>query len=158
MSRKLTLKQRNFIKEFVKDGNGTRSVRVAYPNIKTEKARGVMSSRLLGNDKIREQIDQALEAQGLTPGVVMEKFITIADKAKYDRDKISAWRNVADIAGFTNKGPSVVVGQQQFTGDINDVLDKLRNPKPIDCTINKAERITNDCLPENKVEDSSIKQ
>lgn len=126
MSRQLTLKQRRFIQEFIKDGNGTRAVRIAYPNIKTEKARGVMATRLIGNDKVREMIEEYLEKENLTPGVVMGKFVTIAAQAKYDRDKIAAWRNVAEIAGYTNKGPQVVVGQSQGIGDINETLEALR--------------------------------
>lgn len=151
MSRELTLKQQRFVKEYVKDGNATRAVRVAYPNIKTEGARCVMASKLVSNGNVREEIAKALEAQGITPEVVINKFQNIAAQAKFDRDKISAWRNISDIAGYTSKGPQVVVGQNQNI-DINDILAELAKPKPIECP---AEKQSVDSLPENNPEQSS---
>lgn len=123
MSKQLTLKRRRFIDLYTNPenqecyGNGTRSVELAYPNIKTEKGRGVMATRLLGSDRIRDEVEKALEKKGITPEIVIGKFQTIADEAKYDRDKISAWRNVADIAGYTRKEPTVVIGQQALFMD-----------------------------------------
>lgn len=151
MSRELTLKQQRFVKEYIKDGNATRAVREAYPNIKTEGARGVMASKLVSNGKVREEIAKALEAQGITPEVVINKFQNIAAQAKFDRDKISAWRNISDIAGYTSKGPQVVVGQNQSL-DVNDILAELAKPKPIECTVDKQ---SVDSLPENKTEETS---
>ena len=137
--RPLTGKQQRFVKEYLKDWNGARSVRVAYPNIKTEGAVRVMASKLVSNGNVKEQIEAYCLEEGLTPGVVMKEFQTIAKNAKYDRDKISSWRNIAEMAGFLKKEPSVIVGQNQ-NFDINETIRKLRASNPIDCTVEKIEQ------------------
>jgi phage terminase small subunit len=66
MSRKrLTLKQERFIAEYIKDGNATRAVRQAYPNIKTENARWQMAHRLVRNSKVLERMAEISEENGL---------------------------------------------------------------------------------------------
>jgi phage terminase small subunit len=58
MSRKLTEKQKNFIKAFLKRLCGTKSVVEAYPEVKNRNTAGVMAHELLHNPKIKEIIDE----------------------------------------------------------------------------------------------------
>lgn len=54
---KLTAKQRLFADEYIKSGNATQSYIKAGYSVKSEKAAGVNSSRLLGNARVKAYID-----------------------------------------------------------------------------------------------------
>ena len=59
MSRRLTVKQRKFISEYVRTGNGTQSALVAYNYSKPTHA-AVMASTLLKKDNIQDEINEIL--------------------------------------------------------------------------------------------------
>lgn len=57
----MTEKQKRFCDEYLIDLNGTRAYKAAYPNVKSDKAAGAASARLLGNVSIRAYLDDRLE-------------------------------------------------------------------------------------------------
>ena len=57
----MTDKQRIFADEYLKDLNGTRAYKVAYPNVKKDSSAATASGRLLRNVEIRAYIDEQLE-------------------------------------------------------------------------------------------------
>ncbi len=60
--RKLTAKQKEFIKAYLKVyGIGTRAVLMAYPKVKNRNTAAVMAHELSGNSKIRKIIEEQLE-------------------------------------------------------------------------------------------------
>lgn len=56
--KELTEKQKIFISEYLKDFNGTRAYKVAYPNCKSDKAAKSNASRLLANDYIQQAMQE----------------------------------------------------------------------------------------------------
>lgn len=54
----LTEKQKAFCREYIFDWNGTRAYKAAYPDVKSDDVAGAAASRLLGNVKITEYIEQ----------------------------------------------------------------------------------------------------
>ena len=57
----MTEKQKRFCDEYLIDLNGTRAYKAAYPAVKSDKAAGAASARLLGNVSIRAYLDERLE-------------------------------------------------------------------------------------------------
>jgi phage terminase small subunit len=136
--RPLTGKQRIWLKEYLKDFNGLRAARIAYPN-QTEGSRAVQAHENLNKPNIKIEIEKALAAQGIDAKWVLGESVKILQNAKFDRDKLASLRLISDIAKFTAKEPSIIVGQSQGVfGDINDTLERLRQPKAIDCTAEKS--------------------
>jgi phage terminase small subunit len=131
MSNKLTIKQREFIKEYIKNkGNGSKAIRKAYPNIKTDNARMVMSSRLLRNDKVVSAVDKELEKAGLSKDWIVSETKKVLKEAEYTRDKLTGLRLLADIGGYTK--PNTIMQQavpvfnlsQEDIRDARDLLDR----------------------------------
>lgn len=58
---RLTEKQRIFCIEYLKDLNGTRAYKVAYPHVKNDNTAAAAASRLLRNVKIKSYIDKKLK-------------------------------------------------------------------------------------------------
>lgn len=88
----MTEKQKIFIREYLKDFNGTRAYKAAYPDCSDESARR-LASRLLTNDDIqkaiREQANKQLEKIDVDVNDILRELKAIAFT---DRTKIS--RNV----------------------------------------------------------------
>ncbi|GAX46780.1 terminase small subunit [Pseudolactococcus reticulitermitis] len=57
----MTDKQRIFADEYLKDLNGTRAYKIAYPNVKKDSVAAANASRLLTNAKLKAYIDEQLE-------------------------------------------------------------------------------------------------
>lgn len=57
----MTDKQRIFADEYLKDLNGTRAYKVAYPNVKKDSVAAANANRLLRNAKVKSYIDEQLE-------------------------------------------------------------------------------------------------
>lgn len=57
----LTIKQQRFADEYVKDPNGTKAYKEAYPNIKKDSSAATLANRLLKNVEVRAYIDEQLE-------------------------------------------------------------------------------------------------
>lgn len=87
----MTEKQKIFIREYLKDFNGTRAYKAAYPDCSEESARR-NASRLLTNDDIqkaiREQADKQLEKIDIDVNDILRelKAIAFADRTKISRN------------------------------------------------------------------------
>ena len=57
----MTEKQQIFADEYLKDLNGTRAYKVAYPNVKKDETARANASRLLTNANVKKYIDEQLE-------------------------------------------------------------------------------------------------
>ncbi|WP_438595909.1 terminase small subunit [Enterococcus faecalis] len=57
----MTEKQQIFADEYLKDLNGTRAYKVAYPNVKKDSVAAANATRLLRNAKVKTYIDKQLE-------------------------------------------------------------------------------------------------
>lgn len=57
----MTQKQRIFADEYLKDLNGTRAYKIAYPNVKKDSVAAAASVRMLRNVKVKTYIDEQLE-------------------------------------------------------------------------------------------------
>lgn len=57
----MTDKQRRFADEYLIDCNATRAYKAAYPNVKSDSVASSAATRLLGNVKVKEYIDEQLE-------------------------------------------------------------------------------------------------
>lgn len=97
--RRLTLKQTKFVGEYVKEGNATKAVRMAYPNIQTEGAQRVMASKLVANGNVQAQIQAIMEEEGLTPELVirsLKELVTDEDKSV----RVKAVRIACEVMGM----------------------------------------------------------
>ena len=57
----MTDNQRKFCDEYIKDCNGSRAYKAAYPNVKSDEAARVNASKLLTKTNIKEYIDEQLD-------------------------------------------------------------------------------------------------
>lgn len=114
MSKKrLTLKQKRFIAHYVKDGNATRAVKNAYPNVKSYGGMRVMGAKLVTNANVQKKIEEVLKEAGLTYELIvgeLKKLIQDEDKTQKNR----AIRTAAEIMGLIGK--SGVVASQVNIG------------------------------------------
>ncbi len=78
MTKALTIKQRRFVKRTLETGNPTGAAMEAYDTAKRNVASAIASENLR-KPAIREQIEQALQAEGVTPRYVVEKLKTTLD-------------------------------------------------------------------------------
>lgn len=101
--KKLTLKQERFVQEYVKDGNATRAVRMAYPNIKTEGARRVMGNHLVTNSNVQKRIQEVLDKAGLTFELIAGELKGLIS-GENTSEKNKAIRTAAEIMGLIGKG------------------------------------------------------
>jgi phage terminase small subunit len=60
-NKKLTKNQRIFVDEYLKDRNGTRAYKAAYPKVKKDTVAWAAASRLLSNVKVQAAVDAGLE-------------------------------------------------------------------------------------------------
>lgn len=61
MKGNLTEKQQIFADEYLKDLNGTRAYKVAYPNVKKDSVAAAAAARMLRNVKVKTYIEEQLE-------------------------------------------------------------------------------------------------
>lgn len=120
----LTDKQQIFADEYLKDLNGTRAYKVAYPNVKKDSSAKAAASRLLTNVNLKAYIDEQLEEmhnkrtadaqevlEYLTKVMRGEETETVATaKGLYDKVELSAKDRIkaAELLGkrhalFTDK-------------------------------------------------------
>ena len=116
MARKrLTLKQERFVQEYIKDGNATRAVQVAYPGIKSYGGQRTMGSILLTKDNIHERLLEALNTGDVTPEYVIKNLKDIVETGTKP-EKGRALRTIAEIMGLIGKNPVIAtqvnVGQE----------------------------------------------
>ena len=101
--KKPTLKQAKFVGKYVKDGNATKAVREAYPNIQTDGARRVMGHKLVTNVNVQAHIQEIMDREGLTPELVVRELKTlITDEDK--GIKTRAIRIACEVMGLVGSG------------------------------------------------------
>lgn len=71
MANKLTIKQRTFVQKLLETGNGTQAALAAYNTNSSDVAK-VIASENLTKPNVREAIEHALEASGLTDTYISE--------------------------------------------------------------------------------------
>ena len=121
MANKLTIKQRAFAKEYIKNkGNGRQAIKIAYPNITTDNARDVMASKLVRNNKVNSMIDKELEKEGLSKDFVVTETKKVLASCEHARDKLTALRLLGDLGGYTKHNQTII---QQGMG-LFEMLDK----------------------------------
>ena len=101
--KKLTLKQKRFVKSYVKNGNASEAVKEAYPNIKTENARCVMGSKLVRNGNIQRRIQEVLDETGLNPELIVSELKKLVQDGE-SSEKNKAIRTASEIMGLIGKG------------------------------------------------------
>lgn len=137
----MTDKQRIFADEYLKDLNGTRAYKVAYPNVKKDSSAATAAGRLLRNVEIKSYIDEQLEQmhnertadakeilEYLTAVMRGEETETVATaKGLYDGVEVSAKDRLkaAELLGkrhalFTDKQQIEVTEMPVFVDDIGD--------------------------------------
>ena len=129
MSKKLTFKQTKFVNEYAKDGNASRAVREAYPNITTEGAIRTMGAKLVANGNIQDRILAILDEAGLTPELIskeLKELITSQDKA----EKNKAIRTAAEIMGLIGRGG--IIAAQINMGENKGLFSLLEDFKKDD--------------------------
>ena len=117
--KKLTLKQAKFVGKYVKDGNATKAVREAYPNVKTDGARRVLASKLVANGNVQAHIQEIMDREGLTPELVIRELkalITGEDKGV----KTKALRIACEVMGLIGSGG--IYQQININGDQSQAI------------------------------------
>jgi len=119
----MTLKQKRFIKEFIKHGNATKAARIAYryTNNNTCSATG---SRLLRNVKVQEEIAKYLQSEGLNLQLVLKSLKTNLVKGAGVNAKASDSNRAAElllkVAGaFEQAKQQPTVQYNRFYVDMN---------------------------------------
>jgi phage terminase small subunit len=100
---RLTIKQKRFVKEYVKDGNGTQAALKTYDTDKPEVA-AVIADENLKKPNVKEAIEQALVKLELTPEWVLSQHKWIAENRM---DEVMAQeRALENIGKIANLYPS----------------------------------------------------
>ena len=90
-------KRKAFVKEYVKDFNGTRAaIAAGY----SENGAGVRAHELLKNSKIRAEIDAHLASLGWSEDNVKRELARIAFEGERDQDRIRALENIIKVIGM----------------------------------------------------------
>ena len=125
-SRRLTVKQERFASEYIKDGNASRAVKEAYPNIKTDGARRVMGTKLVANGNVQQKISNILDKSGLTPELIVAELKgLVLDDNKTEKNK--AIRTAAEIMGLVGRGGIFAqINLNQGNGLMQEDMDRIR--------------------------------
>ena len=99
----LTLKQTKFLGKYLKDGNATKAVREAYPNVKSESAMRVMGSKLVANANVQAQIQEVMDKEGLTLDLVIRELKSVIVDNDVSK-KTAAIRIACEVMGLIGSG------------------------------------------------------
>jgi len=94
----LTEKQRIFCIEYLKDLNGTRAYKVAYPHVKNDNTAAAAASRLLRNVKIKSYIDEKMkeiEDKQIAKAEEVLKHLTAAMRGEI-KEEVVVTENIGD--------------------------------------------------------------
>jgi phage terminase small subunit len=96
--KELTVKEKKFIKEYVKEGNGTQAVLKAGYQTTPEVARSIASENL-AKPHIKERIERALANLDLSPDYTLNGFKELHEttKKKNPMASIRALENIASV-------------------------------------------------------------
>lgn len=101
--RKLSLKQKRFVKEYIANGgNGTQAALKVY-DTKSDDVAQTIASENISKPIIKQSIDEIANSQGLTPSVILSKFSDISSKTveKWSGDTVlKATVEMARILGM----------------------------------------------------------
>ena len=75
LNKKLTPNQKIFADEWLKDRNGTRAYKIAYPSVKNTKTAEAGASRLLSNNKVKLYINKRLAEMSDKAGITQERIL-----------------------------------------------------------------------------------
>ena len=105
-----------FIEAYIANGgHGTKAYMTAYPDCKDEKTAGASASRLLGNDRIRAELNNKLGAQEVTEDFIIEGLKGIAVDYRGAKTIMAAVRSYEILAKV--KGMLVDTKKVAFTGE-----------------------------------------
>lgn len=113
-AQRLSIKERKFIKEYVKSGNGTRAVQLAGYNYKNDTGAGVEASRLLKKAKVKKGIQYELNKVGATKDYIASKAL-LASEAINDTtvqsaslsEGLKALEFIAKLHGLMDKNKTI---------------------------------------------------
>ena len=132
-----------FIDEYIKNGgNGTKAYQKAYPNTSEDTA-GVNASRLLGNARIKAELNNKLGASEVTEDFIIEGLKGIAQDYRGEKTIMAAVRCyeiLGKIKGMlvdTKKVAFTTDNPALFTSKVSDEEKKVFAEK-----VAKGERIT----------------
>jgi phage terminase small subunit len=100
--RELTIKQKRFVQEYVKDGNGSRAIIDAGYHTTPEVAKS-MATENLAKPNVRERVERALAALDIDESYVLNGFKQLAEKSRVDMAKARALENLGSIADLYPK-------------------------------------------------------
>lgn len=95
---KLTDKQMIFCNEYLVDLNATRAYKKAYPNVKKDSVASAAGSRLLGNVKIKNYIDEQLEkmkSESIADAEEVLKYLTKGMRMELEEEVVIT-ENIGD--------------------------------------------------------------
>ena len=116
MSSQLTIKQRKFVKTYVKnEGNGTQAVLESY-KIDNPNTAGAIASENLRKPKIKEALEKALVKLDITPERVLKTFLNVTE-VHMEQNPNAAVRANENLAQIMNLYPS----QKSLTMDDGNV-------------------------------------
>lgn len=98
MTKKLTDKQMIFANEYLVDLNATRAYKKAYPNVKKDSVASAAGSRLLGNVKIKNYIDEQLEkmkSESIASAEEVLKYLTKGMRMELE-EEVVVTENIGD--------------------------------------------------------------
>jgi hypothetical protein len=116
-----------FIEAYISNGgNGTRAYQVAYPGTSDDTA-GTNAARLLGNARIRAELNNKLGAQEVTEEFIVDGLKTIAVKYRGAKTIMAAVKSYEILSKI--KGMLVDTKKIAFTGDNPAVFLPVYNAK-----------------------------
>lgn len=137
----MTDAQKRFCDEYLIDLNATKAYKVAYPNCKKDETASVNGSRLLGNAKVQEYLQEQMNAREertkITQDMVIKELAKIAfgDIRKLYTDTGSL-KNIKDLDDDTAAALAGVETFQEFDGrgDDKEYIGDTKKVKMVDKT------------------------
>lgn len=99
MAKTLTTNQRLFCEEYLKDRNGTRAYKAAYPNVKNENVASVAASNLLRNIKISEYLAKRLNElhqEKMADADEVLEYLTTVLRSESESEEVIATKHGAE--------------------------------------------------------------
>jgi hypothetical protein len=110
MTKKLTIKQKKFIDEYVaNNGNGTQAIIKAYPNVTYDSAR-MMASDNLSKPNIQDALHESMISNGVDVPWIIDKLKSQIAQSSQDKQHGSAIKGtklLADFLGLTHEARNV---------------------------------------------------
>lgn len=126
---KLTDKQRTFVDEYLIDLNATRAYKAVYKNVKSDEVAAANASRLLGNAKVKEKIEERMADRAKRTEITQDKVLTELAKIAFANgaDFAKVVQKTRMIPTFSQDG--VQDGEKEITYEDVQVLATDQLPK-----------------------------